>query len=308
MKLVSVIITTHQGSKYIQKAINSVRNQDYEPIEIIVVDDNGRNTKEQKNTSEKVNCYLKNEKFKYIVHEVNKNGAVARNTGVANSSGEYIAFLDDDDIYLPNKISSCVRALEILDESWGMVYCSVLINYGKKKIVKKAKKSGKLLFELLTNRINIGSSSMLMKRKVFEEIKGFDESFLRHQDYEFTARVAKDYKIKAVSEIGFVYNRGVARNSPKTTELAKGYREHYLSKMLPLINLFDPRKKQVIIAINAFEVTSSNLKRGNISKFKNEFSDFISPWLESIRKDVFILVFSEKIIRLIKRRVKLISA
>lgn len=303
MKLVSIIITTHRGSGYIQRAVESVLNQVYKNIEVIVVDDNGLNSEEQIKTRNKIEQYCSDKRFKYIAHEVNINGAAARNTGFKVSTGEYISFLDDDDIYLSTKISSQVKVLDSLDDGWGMVYCSVAIkNQNGSTMIRKAEKSGHLLYDLLLHRVVIGTNSMLIRRKVYEELNGFDESFLRHQDYEFTARVSANYKIKAIEDIGFEYYREISRNNPQSIEIAQKYRSHYIDKMLPLIRSFDKRKQQIIICSNSLEVTSSYLKRGEIKKFYKVFNNFTSRWLKKISFSVILSVVSMKAYHLFKRK------
>ena len=96
--LVSVIIPTYKRSKSLNRAIDSVLSQTYPNIEIIVVDDNGKGSKYQLETEKSLEKYIKTDKIKYIIHDVNRNGSAARNTGFKHSRGEYINFLDDDDV------------------------------------------------------------------------------------------------------------------------------------------------------------------------------------------------------------------
>lgn len=100
--LVSVIIPTYQRPQYLNRAILSVANQSYKNIEIVVVDDNGKGTGCQIETQN----VIKSLPFEinYIVNEDTIGGARSRNKGAEASSGEYLCFLDDDDIYLENKI------------------------------------------------------------------------------------------------------------------------------------------------------------------------------------------------------------
>ena len=90
--LVSVIIPTYGGAEYLSRCVDSVLAQTYANIEIIVVDDNGLNTPKQKETASVMSKYSSLKNVKYVCHEVNINGSAARNTGVKNSDGEYIAF------------------------------------------------------------------------------------------------------------------------------------------------------------------------------------------------------------------------
>ena len=118
MKVVSVIVPTYKRNKYIIRALDSILSQDYPNIEIIVVDDNGRGTPDQIETEKALSKYIKDKKIKYICNEKNLGGALARNHGIEQSSGDYVTFLDDDDVYLPGKISIQVNAIE--ENDWDL--------------------------------------------------------------------------------------------------------------------------------------------------------------------------------------------
>lgn len=293
-KLVSVIIPTHKGSNSVGNAIESVLAQDYKKIEVIVVDDNGRGTTEQYKTEQVLKKYMKDLKVHYIAHEENINGAAARNTGFRASSGDYICLLDDDDVYYPSKVRIEVEELEKLSDEWGMVYCSVEKYVdGKINSVNRAVKSGYLLQKLLLHQVIIGSDSLMVRRNVFKTLKGFDESFRRHQDFEFTARVAAKYKIKAVSQIGVKYNF-LGRNSPKSRDIAIMYRKHYLTKMLPHMECFNKSKINYIIYYNMVDFVGHLIKRGKIFKAYNEFNILIQPWISSSNFLVFFCIIINK--------------
>src|SRR5690348_13147078 len=105
MAPVSVIIPTHNRSDFLRNAITSVLNQTYQDFEIIVVDDGSTD-----NTSEVV-ANFSDERITFIRHDTNKGGSAARNTGILASKCDYIAFLDDDDEWLPDKLR---KQMEIL--------------------------------------------------------------------------------------------------------------------------------------------------------------------------------------------------
>lgn len=107
--LVSVIIPTYARSQYICRAIDSVLNQTYKNIEVIVVDDNGENTENQLATFQTLKSYIDKEQITYITHKTNRNGSAARNTGIFNAKGEYICLLDDDDEFFPEKVEKQVQ-------------------------------------------------------------------------------------------------------------------------------------------------------------------------------------------------------
>ena len=102
--LVSVVIPTYGRSNLLGRAIDSVLNQTYGNIEIIVVDDNGIGNSHQRQTEELLQKYIERNEIIYIKHQKNSGGSVARNTGIRSSKGEYVALLDDDDEWFPDKL------------------------------------------------------------------------------------------------------------------------------------------------------------------------------------------------------------
>ena len=279
--LVSVIIPSYGGGEFINRTVDSVLAQTYQNIEIIVVDDNGLETEKQLRTAAYMSLYKDNPKVRYICHDVNKNGSAARNTGVENSTGKYIGLLDDDDVYYPNKIATQVKALDSLGDEYALTYCSLDIYRGDKKVGERiATESGSLLYEVLMHDVTIGSSSMLVRRSVWEALNGFDESFRRHQDWEFTARIAANYKVYAINEIGF--RRYLEfRNSPKTPEKAVEYRKHYLEKMQPYISTLTEEQQKDVIISNRMAAAVQYLKTKQILEFMREYHD-IKPGIRGI--------------------------
>lgn len=280
--LVSIIIPTYGGPDFLTRALDSIVAQSMSDWEVWVVDDNGLDNKSQIMTELAIQPYLEDKRFHYIAHDVNMNGSVARNTGFANSSGKYIALLDDDDEYFPWFLSSQVDALEKQSTECGMIYCSYdqYLN-GKKDGSVYAGKNGHLLFEILIHSFEIPTSSWLVKRSVYEELNGFDESFQRHQDWEFVARLASKYSIIANSEI--CYKRYIGyRNSPKSSCQFMDYRKHYLEKMKNVIELLPPIKQRQVIVSNKLDAIIPLLKEKKIFCFLKEYVS-IKPGLFGIR-------------------------
>ena len=129
-KKVSVIIPTYNRAEFLRSAIESALNQTYTDLEIIVSDD-----KSTDHTREVVKSF-KDNRIKYILNEGNKGPSATRNTAILASKGEYIAFLDDDDEWLPDKLQSQV---EVLDKSQVKI-CGV---YTNRLFIEKA--SGKII-------------------------------------------------------------------------------------------------------------------------------------------------------------------
>jgi len=200
--LVSVIIPTYKRSKYIVRAINSVINQTYENIEIIVIDDNEFNDKFSFETKEKLKEFIRKGKVLYIKHNNNRGVSAARNTGIEKAQGKYIAFLDDDDEFYPDKTKLQVDILNNSRENVGLVYGACLKvdvdNELKEIIVPKI--YGDVYDVLGINYI--GTPSMVMVTKeVIEKIKGFDVSLDHKEDIDFYYRLSEYFKVSYTKEL-----------------------------------------------------------------------------------------------------------
>lgn len=199
---VSIIIPTYKRNDMLERAINSVLNQTYKNIEVIVVDDNDEGSIYRKNNEILMKKFKSNSKVRYLKHIKNMNGAVARNTGIYNSEGEYITFLDDDDEFLPLKIEKQVEFLEENFKIYDAVYCGFNVYRGGKKISTiKNDESGDLSKELFLMEWGTGSgSNILFKKEAIDAINGFDEKLVRHQDWDVLLRFFRTFKLGAINE------------------------------------------------------------------------------------------------------------
>ena len=184
--LVSVIITTFRNEAYLPRAIESVLHQDYPNIELIVVDDNPPDSPSRANTIRVMQQYPT---VKYICHPENRNGAAARNTGIAAASGTYIAFLDNDDFYFSAHIRHCVQALSNHPEH-KCVLCGVMkIHDGICwDIISPPHGDWKKMLFFKETALGTGSN-LFIDAAIVHQLHGFDEHFLRHQDVEFGLRL-----------------------------------------------------------------------------------------------------------------------
>lgn len=187
---VSVVIPTYKRPEQLPRAVNSVLNQTYKNVDVIVVDDNNADSEGRHLTEKIMKQYETNERVVYVKHEFNKNGAAARNTGARISKSKYIGFLDDDDEYLPQKIESQVKQLESLSEDWGCSYSKFYDCIDGRKYESAETRQGSLYLQGLMRNLSFAAgSNMLIRKILFDNVGGFDESFHRTQDLELLTKL-----------------------------------------------------------------------------------------------------------------------
>lgn len=274
-KLVSIIIPTFNGDRFIKETIDNCLDQSYKNIEIIVINDGS--------SSKKVNNVLKeyiDKKVIRYIYQDNKGLAGARNTGILNSTGEYIQFLDDDDLLDKHKIESQVKYLEENKDILG-VYCKTkYFDNDTKEIIKH--------LEIMPNRDIYGQfllknflsvNSILIRKKELL----FDESLRSLEDYDYWLRY-----FNTNGKIGFidntycmvrVHNNNMSSNLHRMAEneirvlekeLLKNKNSKYeelinyrLFKLKYLIGVQSNENKRFIIKCNKF-----NLIKIQLYKFK----------------------------------------
>lgn len=247
--MISVIIPTYGSPMFLEKSIESVLNQTLRDWELIIVDDNNPETEARRQTERLVGKFT-DKRIKYIQHQHNKNGAAARNTALREAKGEYISFLDSDDEYMPNRLEECVKALKNADGDIAGVYTGCEFRRGGKTYLKyKDVKSGNFLVDTLACRFMFCTgSNIFVKRAVIEELNGFDETFLRHQDYEFLVRLFEKYSLIAVPDI-LVIKNNENFNLPDVSKM-EAVKKQYFEKFNGIINKLTKEEQSYIFYAN----------------------------------------------------------
>ncbi|MBG9978581.1 glycosyltransferase family 2 protein [Ruoffia tabacinasalis] len=201
--LVSVVMPTYMREpKLIKRAINSVLNQTYRSIELIVVDDSPNDYHSRPLVKEYIESFEDN-RIVYIAHAKNMGANKARNTGIKLSIGEYIAFLDDDDEWLPQKIELQIKEMKS-DNEIALVNCkAILFNEvtNTKRYLINEINYGYYYKELLRQNFIGSNSFVLVKKEVIDEVGLYDENLLSNQDYDLFLRIAKKHKISGVNKV-----------------------------------------------------------------------------------------------------------
>jgi glycosyltransferase involved in cell wall biosynthesis len=188
--LVSVIIPTYRRPELLTRAIASVVEQTYERREILVVDDNDAKSRARAETEALMRDYADVPRLRYLKHDVNKGLPAARNTGIAAASGSLVAFLDDDDTWLPEKLA---RQVEVFrgSEDIVLVYTGLRFVDTEGNLLRTlpARPKGVERDRLLEENWIGTPSSVMCRRSALLEIGGFDENMPSLEDWEFYIRL-----------------------------------------------------------------------------------------------------------------------
>ncbi len=189
MKKVSVIIPTYKKPDLTIRTIKSVLNQTYDNLEIIVIDDGSPD-----DTQSRLKSLM--DKITYI-KKTNGGASSARNLGIKKSQGCYIALLDCDDIYYPQKITESIKCLEN-NKDCGFVYTAANFIDRDDNIISKHQHSNQpasgWIFSNLIKKNFICNSTVVTRKECFEKVGLFDESIFITADWEMWLRIAKHYK------------------------------------------------------------------------------------------------------------------
>jgi glycosyltransferase involved in cell wall biosynthesis len=257
-KLVSINITTYNRAHLLSKCLDSVLNQSYKNMEIIIIDDCSSD-----NTTDLVKEYQqKYNQIKYFRHEENKGNAHARNTALENSTGYYIAFMDDDDEWIDdNKIKKQVEIFENTENERLGIVCSSVRLFSDKKNYKDIviQKPCDLTVMILKGNGYIYSPTVMTKRNLMIEVGGFDTNLPRGVDSDFYRNCIVKYGYDVYFMEGVttgVHEYGDDRMTLQNTKksltktinaniyLLKKYFRYYLVNLNPLM----ARVKNILVA------------------------------------------------------------
>jgi glycosyltransferase involved in cell wall biosynthesis len=221
---VSVIIPTYNRGWILKEAIDSVLAQDYPDYELIVVDDGSAD-----NTRDILNSYGQEI---IVLHQSNKGVSAARNLGIAESRAQLVAFLDSDDLWLPQKTA---RQVGFFDSDPEALICQteeIWIRNGKRVNPKKRhQKFSGLIFKPSLDLCLVSPSAVMIRRELFDRVGLFDESLPACEDYDLWLRVSCRYPIHLIDEPLIIKRGGHADQLSKVAGLDQ-YRIAAIYKIL----------------------------------------------------------------------------
>ncbi len=187
--LVSIVLPTYNRQRYLREAVESVLAQTYTRWELIVVDDGSTD-----GTAEYVRG-VQDPRVRFIREEHCGNPARVRNWGISRAAGEYVAFLDSDDLWRPKKLELQLQDLAVHPEcEWSYTHCDRIGPRGESLPFPRARRPrsdrGWIAGKVVTVEAVVVTPSVIVTRRLARELGGFDETFLFFEDYEFWARCA----------------------------------------------------------------------------------------------------------------------
>lgn len=227
---VSIVITCYNYGKFIEKCLDSVLAQTFKEYEVVIVNDGSTDDSE-----EKILRYTGKENFRYIRQE-NSGQAVAKNTGIRNAHGEFVAFLDADDLWEPNKLEQQVPFFD--DPEVGVVYSrSRFIDAdGNSVILDLSARYFETHSGYVTKRLFVDNfvpfSSSIVRKKCLEEFGTFDESLKMGIDWDLWLRISTKYMFVGIDAQLLVYRVGHPGQMSKNIEVRQECSDRIMTQFL----------------------------------------------------------------------------
>ena len=267
--LVSVVIPTYKREPaMLRRALESVANQTYQQLEVFVVDDSPNDFPLRDAVKETVLSFESRISIRYIPHSESLGGSAARNTGIFASEGEFLAFLDDDDEWLPEKIEEQLVAFS--DPKVGLVYCREYIvnaETGETKVGERNYRKGKVFRYLITDNFIGGASFVVVRREAIDRCGAF-APVRSAQDAELFLRICQKYKVAFVDKplLNYYVNHGAERITLNPYNKRQGF--EYINKKYRFYLLFHPFKKAIRLQklLLPYQATDQKLYRKTLLK------------------------------------------
>jgi glycosyltransferase involved in cell wall biosynthesis len=302
--MVSVILPTHNRADILSRAIKSALEQSYEDIELIIVDD--FSTDETKSVIET----FKDARIRYVRLDRVSGGSAARNVGIDLSRGEFIAFLDDDDEWLPEKIEKQMEKFKQGAQDLGLIYTGAIIITPDIKEEIVTPKIGGHIYKKQLKEDNIHSTSTwLVKKECFLNpyVGKFDETLPARQDYDLSLRLSKYYSVGYCSEpLVRIYRDRIDSISNDVSNRVKGHLL-VLKKIEREISNLDVLNKNIILSSHYFSIGKYYQLKNEIHNSKRYLLKALKKWPFNLKAGVFylLLLIGDKNIKLFKTYMKI---
>lgn len=273
---VSVVIPTYNRSEMVERAVRSVQAQTYTNLDILIIDDGSTDDTRQHMAA----LQEDDNRLRYFRHETNRGAQAARNSGMRVATGNYIAFLDSDNEWLPQKIEKQMALFTARPASPGVVYCGFSrVNFEQLVMCNYIPEfRGQIYTHVLQDWLT-DTSTLLVRRELLEKIGGVDETLRAYHEWDLCIRLARECEFDFVADCLTIYHEHTGPSISKNLMIdATGYQNvvesyegeitrecgpkilsrHYLkiARLFILANQFDLAKK---FFRKSFQQDSSNL-------------------------------------------------
>lgn len=266
--LVSIIVPTYKRNvDFLSRAINSILNQSYKNIEIIVVDDSPETYEYRKNVSKYMKSIVeRNNNVIYIQNEVNLGGSLARNRGIETATGEYTTFLDDDDEYKPEKIEKQIKYMQTYD--CDLTFSNMIMYNTEGKVVDvreyhdipSYKKESLLKYHLMKHMT--GTPTFMFKTEKLREIGGFEDAKMGQEFYLMLKSIEHNLKIRYIDDCDVIVykHNGEAISNGKNKIIGEKNLYEFKQKYFPILT----KKEQRFIRFRHYAVMVVAYKRSSM--------------------------------------------
>lgn len=265
--LVSVIMPTYKRSEMLSRAIESILNQSYGDLELLLINDNEPDDEYTKRLMVRVEKYLSDPRFKLVMQKKHTNGAVARNLGIKQAKGEFIAFLDDDDWWEKDKIQQQVRVLRRLDDKWGGVSCKFTLYDKNGSVIGRTSKyrDGYIYKDILNLISDVATGTLLLRHIALDGAGYFDESLLRHQDLQLLVNFTSKYKLMEVDQYLHCVDVSDAQNRPNPEKMIC-QKDAFFKSIKLVMDSLTVSERNCVYSMHKFELGYVYLKQRRILK------------------------------------------
>ena len=259
--LVSCVIPTYKRSELLSRAIDSVLEQTYSNIEVLVVDDNEKGSRDSLEVCKIVESYS-DPKVKLVTQPKHINGAEARNAGIRASVGDYIAFLDDDDYWIPTKL---VKQVQALKENFDCAGCSCLYSHYSNDVVVRScpPYTGVNLHRKIIGRdVAVFTSTVILRKDKLLESGLFNNTLRRHQDLQLLLDFTIKNKIMVLNE--YLVKLFVDSNINRANDVQRliEYKSKFFEACCEHLNLYSKKEQRDILAAHYFEIVLVAMRGG----------------------------------------------
>lgn len=252
--LVSCVIPSYKRADTLKRAIDSVLAQTYKNIEVLVVDDNISGDEYSIALKEILNHY--DDRVKLVEQKVHINGAAARNEGVKASSGEFIAFLDDDDEWQPTKVEKQLDILKSDPGLSGVAGGATLWENGKEisHLPSEPITEKDLLLKVLLRNVDLATSTFLCKKFAFIQMGGFNPNLRRSQDLQLFSDFLYQFRIYPIWNFRTTKMHVESAINRLDSKRLAANKEEYFYSIDKVIKSFPKRTQRRIKSANYYEV------------------------------------------------------